>query len=181
MKARALVLFILLATILAGCEEDIGPAPRPKKRPVDVEEVAPVPVAPPKKKRPDYIRLDVPIMYPNPGYVALIQVPERGTVLKIKSTTDTSNGQVPAYYFHAMVEADNLKDLFGQDIGVTAFVHEDKTSGIWEDVQNEPVLLRLQAENDIFRIKIVGGRMVNALTKEVLDVTGEFVCVESSK
>lgn len=181
-QLRFFALSAAMATLmLSGCPEKTKKPFVPINIPGETAAAKPEPVVEkPKQQTKWHIRVDVPIYF-DIGYIALIDVGERGNVLKIKSSADTTNGKTPAYYFHGQVEVDSLGQLIDQELDVKAYIENKDSNGIWSSGIDDRVQIKIGTKDDFFWVQVLSGKLTNSETNESINVTGEFLCAESAK
>ena len=109
-------------------------------------------------------------------FVSLINVPERGSVLKIQNQAGAGD-KLPSFYVHAIVDATDLSQLVDESLQTKLFVQKSAESGIWSCNEQELARIEIGQKNDRYVVKIVEGYLENTLTQTRQPVTGTLECV----
>ena len=109
-------------------------------------------------------------------YVSLVSLPERGSVLKIKSYVGDQEN-VPGFYVHAQVDATQLSELVDTTVPTKLYVQTSADGGIWSTNQ-EPATIEFGQDKDRYVVTITDGILQNSVTESRHSVSGKLECVD---
>ena len=108
------------------------------------------------------------------SFINLVTVKDRGSVLQLRSYSESGGESFPSYYFQANTPSGSINALSGQSISGTLFVKHDAKDTTWMSAAEQPVTLALESITDgKMKGRIASGQLASA-SGQSIPVTGTF-------
>jgi hypothetical protein len=122
------------------------------------------------------LKLDKELSF-SASYVNLIPVKGRGSVVQLRSYSDSKSESFPSYFFQANSSAASLNSLTGQTVKGTLFIKRDKNEATWMSLPEQMVSLSFDSVVEGKLVgRVVDGKL-NSAKGDATPVSGSFEAI----
>lgn len=122
------------------------------------------------------LKLDKDILF-SASFVNLVSVKGRGSVLQLRSYSNSKSESFPSYFFQANTNSASLNALAGQSVLGTLFVKLTKDEPSWMSLPDQGVKLSLESVTDGKLVGRFSSGQLSSAKGESLPVSGVFEAI----